>query len=113
MQRAMAGKEGQGGGGQHGFGDDGRGADDGCHGLGDHVGGGQRRSVAENQGSGDRPNCMVGDNTGQTAGSGGGDSQDGGENSLREKHLLHSLFPHRSFHRSNSSLLRSKPINVN
>lgn len=95
MQRAMAGGEqGQGGGGQHGFGHDGRGADDGCHGLGDHVGGGQRRSVAQYQGSGDRPNCMVGDNTGQTAGSCGGDGQDGGENSLRGKTpLTRALLP--------------------
>lgn len=106
MQRAMAGGEqGQGGGGQHGFGHDGRGADDGCHGLGDHVGGGQRRSVAQYQGSGDRPNCMVGDNTGQTAGSCGGDGQDGGENSLRGKTpLTRALLPDLTL------LLRPKPV---
>lgn len=85
MQWGMGGKEGQGCGGEHGFGYDGRGADDGCHGLGDHVGGGQRRSVAEDQRGGDRSYRMIGDNTGQTAGSGGSDGQDGGENSLRGK----------------------------
>lgn len=85
MQRGMGGKEGQGCGGEHGFGYDGRGADDGCDGLGDHVGGGQRRSVAEDQRGGDRSYRMVGDNTGQTAGCGGSDGQDGGENSLRGK----------------------------
>lgn len=78
-------KKGQWGGGEHGFGDDGSGADNWGDGLSDHVGSSQSRGMAENHWSRDRANSMVTDDAGETTRSSSSDSQNGGENSLWEK----------------------------